>query len=99
MIVKLIYSAPQFEEFTMSQQQKDDQQEVEPMETVCPHKQTILGCDPFVFIILLLFFLLFLTLLPSAWSLMVGAVVLGLGIRWAVLGYEKYQRKDRGKTQ
>lgn len=72
----------------MSQPQNDDQHEVSSMENVSPRKSLVLGFDPAVLAVLLVFVLLFSSLLPGAWPLLVGAIGLGLGIRWGVHWYE-----------
>ncbi|OQX14832.1 MAG: hypothetical protein BWK73_08530 [Thiothrix lacustris] len=77
----------------MSQQPNNDQHEADPMENTLPPKQSILSCDPAVLAVLLVFILFFSVLLPSAWPLIVGVTVLGLGIRWGILWYETLQKK------
>lgn len=77
----------------MSQQLHNDQRKAESMDNTPPSKQSSLSCDPTVLAVLLVFVLFLSALLPSAWSLIIGATVVGLGIRWGVLWYGKYQRR------
>lgn len=76
----------------MSQPQHDDQHEADKMENPSPEKALILGFDPAVLAVLLVFVLLFSAILPRAWPLIVGVVGLGLAARWGILWYEGRQR-------
>lgn len=64
------------------------------MENVSPQKSLVLGFEPAVLAVLLVFVLLFSAILPRAWPLIVGVIGLGLIIRWGILWYERYQRSD-----
>ena len=74
--------------------QQVDQHEAEPIEHTPPSERSILSGDPAVLSILLVYALLFSSLIVDAWLWIVGVVGLGLLIRWIIFWYEKCHRRD-----
>lgn len=62
------------------------------MENTPSRELLVLGFDPAILIVLLVFIVLFSSILPQAWSLIAGGVGLGLAIRWGILWHERRQR-------
>lgn len=75
----------------MSQPHKDDQHQADQMENTSHPKRLVLGFDPAILAVLLLFVMLLFTVLPDIWPLILGAVGVGLTIR-AVIHWHDWLR-------